>query len=117
MPTAWVLTVRDLNFPGVGKTLGHKCSISGFNLVDYYFYIRAVRLYLLKEDYEPNQDLISSRLLVLLHEVMDIIRVTHHNRKVRSASGLRGTALIYLMVYLYPLCGGYVLTLKLRLFL
>lgn len=52
---------------------------------------------MLKEDYEPNQDLISSSLLVLLHEVMDVIRVTHHNRKVRSVSGLRGTAVMYLM--------------------
>lgn len=51
---------------------------------------------MLKEDYEPNQDLISSSLLVLLHEVMAVIRVTHHNREVRSVSGLRGTAVIYL---------------------
>lgn len=76
---------------------------------------------MLKEDYEPNQDLISSSLLVLLHEVMDVIRVTHHNRKLQSMSGLRGTAVIcsYLpkgMVYLYPL-HGYVLILNFRLFL
>jgi len=54
---------------------------------------------LLKEDYEPNQDLISSTLLVLLHEVTDAIRVTPHNRKVQSVSGLRGTAVIYLTVW------------------
>lgn len=54
-------------------------------------FIIAVQLDLLKEDYEPNQDLILSSLVVLLYEVMDAIRVTHHNRKVHSVSVLRST--------------------------